>query len=294
MVSGARSKNNVAAIPVARSAGPGGEPKCVACPIRHLTLCEGFQSPELEDLSKASKRRFFGPGQIMVSEDEPLDFIANVVRGVFKLSKRLPDGRTQIVGLLFPADFLGRPYQDRVEFDVEAVTEAEICHFSKSWFEKLIENRPALEGSYLRYVLNELDAARDWMLLLGRKSAEERVASLLLMMVRRSLLGPKVMCAPCRPRPVREGLRLDLPLSRAEIADFIGATTETVSRQLTRFKQQKILRFDNPREVAVLDMGALAELAGYETDVGWVRDVIAETMTLTQSQRLLNPVPRPA
>jgi CRP/FNR family transcriptional regulator len=287
-------KGNVTPIPVTRGAGSEAGGKCVACPIRHLTLCQGFIKSELQDLNRISNRRAFGPGQIMASEDEPMETIANVVRGVFKLSKRLPDGRTQIIGLLFPSDFLGRPHQDRIEFDVEAVAESEICYFPRRWFEKQLEARPALEGFYLRYVLNELDAARDWMLLLGRKSAEERVASLLLMMVRRSLLGPRLVCAPCRPKPAREGLRFELPLSRAEIADFIGATTETVSRQLTRFKQQRVLRFENPREVSVLDMEALANLAGYETESGWVSDIISETRALTQSQTILNPVPRPA
>lgn len=249
---------------------------------------------ELEDLARISNRRLIRPGQFVISEDEPLETIANVVRGVLKLGKCLPDGRTQIVGLLFPSDFLGRPYQDKVDFDVEAVTESEICYFPKSWFEKQVASRPALEGFYLRYVLNELDAARDWMLLLGRKTAEERVASLLLIMVRRFLLGPKLVCSPCRPKPVREGLRFDLPLSRAEIADFIGATTETVSRQLTRFKQQNILRFENPREISIMDIHLLAVLAGYETDTGWVSDVISETQEITRTQKLFNPVPRRA
>lgn len=294
MIDRSGRKSNVTPIPVARGGNAEASGKCSACPVRHLTLCKGFDNRELNDLARVSRRRILGAGQILVSEDEELDSIANVVRGVFKLSKRLPDGRTQIVGLLFPTDFLGRPYEKRVDFDVEAVTESEICYFPRNWFEKQVESRPALEGFYLRYVLNELDAARDWMLLLGRKTAEERVASLLLMMVRRSLLGPKLVCAPCRPKQVREGFRFDLPLSRAEIADFIGATTETVSRQLTRFKQQKILRFENPREVSVLDMAALAELAGYETDIGWVSEIIDEAKALARAQKMLNPVPRPA
>jgi CRP/FNR family transcriptional regulator len=105
-------------------------------------------------------------------------------------------------------------------------------------------------------MLDELDAARDWMLLLGRKSAREKVASFLMILARRA--------AELDKRSVRDRAAFPIPLSREAIAEHLGLTIETVSRQLTALRKDGIIELLGARSVSVTDHDALAELAGEE------------------------------
>lgn len=135
---------------------------------------------------RASREAVGGP--TIISDEEPVDFFANIVSGAVKLTKTLPDGRQQIVGLLFAPDFLGRAYSKNNPYTAEAATDVEICAFPNAAFERLVGEYPGLQQRLFQHTLDELDAARDWMLLLGRKTAEEKVASFLFMLARRSML----------------------------------------------------------------------------------------------------------
>ncbi len=116
------------------------------------------------------------------------------------------------------------------------------------------------EHRLFQNTLDELDSAREWMLLLGRKSAGEKVASFLLMVSRRmESIGCKGSEDPDRPR-------FNLPLSRAEIADFLGLTIETVSRQISRLKVDKIIALEGNRTISILDMHRLMLAMEQERD----------------------------
>jgi CRP/FNR family transcriptional regulator len=187
-----------------------------------------------------------------------------VLSGTIKLTKTLPDGRQQIVGLLFPPDFLGRAYSRSNPYFAEAASDVELCCFSHQSFERVIRDHPDLQHRLFERTLDELDAARDWMLLLGRKTAEEKLASFLLLLARRSLLS---RCA--RKEPGAHAIAaFDLPLTRADIADFLGLTIETVSRQLTRLKAQGFIRIKGSRTIEVPDAEQLQRIAGQETLLG--------------------------
>ena len=129
----------------------------------------------------------------------------------------------------------------------------QLCTFEKTQFERLTKDFRDLEHRLFEHTLDELDAAQEWMLLLGRKSAEEKVASFLLMVARRmQSVGCKHSGGPTR---------FDLPLARAEIADFLGLTIETVSRQFTRLKVDKYISLEGSRTIIVLDMERLRALS---------------------------------
>jgi CRP/FNR family transcriptional regulator, anaerobic regulatory protein len=235
--------------------------RCEQCSIRHQAVCGAMSDAEIETLNSIAHRRRFHAGQVIVSDQEPADFFANVLSGTIKLTKTLPDGRQQIVGLLFPPDFLGRAYSRSNPYFAEAATDVELCCFSHQSFERVIRDHPDLQHRLFERTLDELDAARDWMLLLGRKTAEEKLASFLVLLARRSLL---TRCAKTGTGAAG-GAVFDLPLTRADIADFLGLTIETVSRQLTKLKAQGLIRLKGSRTIEVPDAGQLQRIAGQDS-----------------------------
>ena len=145
-------------------------------------------------------------------------------------------------------------------YTAEAATEVEICTFSNAAFERLVGEYPGLQSRLFQHTLDELDAARDWMLLLGRKSAREKVASLLLMIARRSV------AVGCLPRDPDSVLAFDLPLSRTEIADCLGLTIETVSRQLKSLKDAGVIALPTLRHVELSSLARLEAVAEQSMD----------------------------
>ncbi|MBD3813753.1 MAG: helix-turn-helix domain-containing protein, partial [Betaproteobacteria bacterium] len=166
------------------------------------------------------------------------------------------DGREQIVGVVFPSDFIGRPFGKTTPHSVTALTEAKVCVFSRSDFDGFASRHPALEHKLLKRTLSELDRTRSWMLLLARKSAEEKIATFLLEMSER-------LVAPGCEAPGDEPLdSFDLPFSRQQVADVLGLTIETVSRQLTKLKKEGILELPARRTIVIRDRTALEDIAG--------------------------------
>lgn len=225
--------------------------RCGNCPIRERAVCAYCAGEELALLDAMKSYRDHAAGVELMAAGEAAPFVASIVTGAVKLTKTLIDGRTQMVGLLFPGDFMGHPMRPHAEYDAVTATPVTLCTFQRGPFERLLREKPALEKRLLQMTLNELDAARDWLLLLGRKTARERVASFLLMLARREAAG-------------RGGgaLHLALPLTRAEIAEYLGMTIETVSRQLTKLRADEVVAFDSTRALRLPDLGRLAEEAG--------------------------------
>ncbi len=204
-------------------------------------------------LAKTARKQMAPAGKELVGEGESVDQFANVMSGVVKLTKTLSDGRQQIVGLQFAPDFLGRPFRSQSAIAAEAATDVELCSFPRRAIERLLADQPQLEHLLLDQTLKELDQARDWMVMLGRKTAAEKISSFLLMIARN--------IDPVRD-PATRSASFDLPLSRAEIADFLGLTIETVSRQLSKLRAEGVIRIEHSRHVTVDDLGRLALRAG--------------------------------
>lgn len=230
---------------------------CADCAVRDSALCASLNDDELARLNRIGRRQRLAKGEtLQFAGDDSLVF-ANVVDGVLKLSTSTADGREQIVGLLYPADFLGRLFAVRVDYDCTALTDADLCIFPRKGFESALSDFQKLERSLLERTMAELDRTRQWMLLLGRKNAEEKVASFLLNIAER--LKPEG-CAGGS-----DGAQTYvLPLTRGQIADVLGLTIETVSRQMTRLKSAGIIALPSTREVTILKprrLQAMAEAA---------------------------------
>lgn len=226
---------------------------CASCEARHRGVCGALRPAQLAALAKVSSRKTAEPGEELVGDAENVASFSNVLKGVVKLTKTLADGRQQIVGLQFAPDFLGRPFKAESEVSAQAATRVEMCSFPRRALEQMMREQPDLEHRLLEQALKELDQARDWMVTLGRKTAAEKVASFLLMIARN--------IDPTADRKAHAA-SFDLPLSRAEIADFLGLTVETVSRQLTRLRGEGVIRIDNNRHVTVENLGRLIARAG--------------------------------
>ena len=228
--------------------------RCDSCPVRHRAICSRADERELSLLDTVKFYKTYHAGQTIAMRGDPLDTLSSVVSGTATLSQSMEDGRTQIVGLLLPSDFIGRPGRDTVAHDVTAVTEVTLCSFRRKPFEELMGDMPHVSVRLLEMALDELDAARDWMLLLGRKTAREKIASFILLIARRSLTNTGA--------PQLHDVRVELPLSRETMATYLGLTIETVSRQFTALRKDGLITLDGTRTVIIPDFNALAEEVG--------------------------------
>ncbi len=237
------------------------ETACETCTVRHRSVCGALSDDEIVRLNGIARFKHFRAGSVILRDHDQPDYFANVVTGVVKLTKTLTDGRQQIVGLQFPSDFLGRPFRSKSPYFAEAANDVTLCTFERGQFERLVKETPGIERRLFEHTLDELDAAQEWMVLLGRKSATEKIASFLLMVVKRSrLMGCTHASASS------ETDRFDLPLSRSEIADYLGLTIETVSRQITGLKRQGVIHLEGTRTVIVPDVTKLEKLAEQEKE----------------------------
>ncbi len=226
---------------------------CHACEARHRGVCGALDARQLVELSKTSSRHTVDPGTELVGDAEAVHTYSNILSGVVKLTKTLSDGRQQIVGLQFAPDFLGRPFRSESSLNAEAATEVSVCSFPKLALERMLKQAPELEHRILRQTLSELDEAREWMLTLGRKTAAEKVASFLLIIARN--IDPT-------EEPSANSRQFELPLTRADIADFLGLTLETVSRQLSKLRADGVIRIEHNRTIFVDSMRRLEACSG--------------------------------
>nr|WP_256437985.1 Crp/Fnr family transcriptional regulator [Rhodomicrobium sp. Az07] len=229
--------------------------RCTTCAIRHRSICDALNATEIVSLNRIARSRTVPAGRMILGEGQTRSVFANIVSGVVKLTKTLDDGRQHIIGLLFPSDFLGRAFRAENPYFAEAATDVELCVFPTAGFERLLAEHSELEHRLFQFTLTELDACQEWMLLLARKKAEERVASFLLMIAKRV---PNMECSLAEKR---EQVHFVLPLSRSEVSDCLGLTIETVSRQITQLKTKGIIELVNYREILIPDLARLREAA---------------------------------
>lgn len=234
--------------------------RCTECPIRYRAVCAHCEDDELAQLEQIKYYRTYEAGQPIVWEGDRMDFVASVVTGVASLTQTLEDGRTQMVGLLLPSDFLGRPGRDQAAYNATAATKVVLCCFRRKPFDQMMRQTPHLAHRLLEMTLDELDAAREWMLLLGRKTAREKIASFIAIIARRQ--------AALQKRRPGGRMELELPLTREAMSDYLGLTIETVSRQITALRRDGVIEVQGKRGVILPDYTRLVEESGDDSDGG--------------------------
>lgn len=235
---------------------------CGECQIRHRAVCSRCDEDELTQLDEIKYYRSFQAGQTVLWSGDQMDFVGSVVTGIATLTQTMEDGRTQMVGLLLPSDFVGRPGRGEAPYDVVATTDLVMCCFRKKPFENMMLRTPHVAQRLLEMTLDELDAAREWMLVLGRKTAREKIASLLAIIARRD--------ATLKLASLDAKVVFDLPLTREAMSDYLGLTLETVSRQVSALKRDGVIVLEGKRHVTVPSMERLLEEAGDDSDGGMV------------------------
>jgi len=202
---------------------------CAACSIRHLSICAALEDSEVQDMAAITTTLEVGAGEPLIDEGQPAVHVFNVTSGAIKVYKLLVDGRRQMTGFIFPGDFLGLANDETYAYSAEAVIASTVCRFPRRKLEAVLTKYPKMERRLLGVASHELAAAQEQMLLLGRKNAREKIASFLLMLSRRA---------------AQRGLPADpifVPMSRNDIGDYLGLTTETVSRTFSDLKSKGII-----------------------------------------------------
>lgn len=221
---------------------------CSDCSVRKFSVCASLDANEVREFEHLGRHVAFAPCETIFSEEELTSSFYNVLDGVMRLYKLLPDGRRQIVGFALPGDFLGMNISGRHNFSADAIGPVVVCQFPRSSFSRFIEDKPHLLRRINELAIRELSQARDHMVLLGRRSAEEKVATFLLGWRERLIL----LHGPSNTVP--------LPMSRQDIADFLGLTIETVSRTFTKLERDRIIEII-PGGISFMDMARAEALA---------------------------------
>jgi CRP/FNR family transcriptional regulator len=246
------ARNTTAAARSGKAAGPSSccqaYESCLDCKVRLISVCAALATDELREIEILAQHDTLEAKQTLFLQNDPADAVYNVTDGVVRLYKLLPDGRRQIVGFALPGDFLGLAMSERYGFCADAVDRASVCRFPRDSFSRFVDQKPHLLRRLHAFATHELSLAHDQMLLLGRRTAEEKIAAF--------LIGLRQRWARLSARSVT----IPLPMSRQDIADFLGLTIETVSRTLSRLAREKAIVIV-PDGVRLLNPGRIEQLA---------------------------------
>jgi CRP/FNR family transcriptional regulator len=221
---------------------------CATCRVRALSLCAALEPDELQELDRLASSIAVGAKERLFEQDQPSAAVYNVTAGSVRLYKLLPDGRRQVVGFALPGDFLGLSMSERNAFSADALTPTTACKFSRQEYSNFLDAKPHLLRRLHSMASHELSLAQDQMVILGRRTAEERIAAFLIGLRNRWM------------RINGNQVHVPLPMTRQDIGDFLGLTVETVSRLMTRLAREKAIVIV-PDGVRLLDVPRLERLA---------------------------------
>lgn len=190
-------------------------------------------------------------GQALVQEGDQAEYIYKVTSGALRAVRLLPDGRRYIANFLMPGDFIGLTEGDSYGHSIEAISDAGLLRYARSSFESLLDRDPRAGRRFFGVMCKELTAVQDRLLLLGRKTATERLASFLLGMADRK----------ARASSGNGQARVELPMNRSDMADYLGLRIETVCRLLTDLKSKRIIDLPDIHSVVLLRRDELEELS---------------------------------
>jgi CRP/FNR family transcriptional regulator len=222
---------------------------CFHWDVWDRAMCAALEPHELHRLNAIVTEVQLEKNLTVFHQEDPATHVFNVTGGVVRLSKMLGDGRRQVTGFMFPGDFFGVSYGDVYVYGAEAVNHVRLCRFPRDKLIASFDDMSKLERWMLAVASNELVAAQDQMLLLGRKTATEKLASFILLLARRADTAD------------HSATSVNLPMTRMDIGDYLGLTTETVSRGLGKFVNDGLIELPSPGRILLKDRDALDEMA---------------------------------
>ena len=229
---------------------------CAQCDIRHTSICaclNGEQRRQFEDIVIPKQT---APNTTILWEGDPAVFRFNVTSGAVKLHKLLPDGRRQIVGFVFAGNVLGLGLDNTYAYSAESIGEVGLCRIERRQFDRFANRSREFKRRLLAQATMELTLARDQILLLGRKTPIERIASFLIRVAARQF---DTLQHTDDSEVIDEFT--SLPMPRLDIADFLGLTNETVSRTLTQLRTARIIRLIGNNRFQIVNQNILENLA---------------------------------
>jgi CRP/FNR family transcriptional regulator len=222
---------------------------CLNCPARKSDICGSMSDADIRIIANNSSRIRLKPGETLVWDGDEARHAYVVTNGTLRTSKEDGEGRRQILNFMFVGQFIGIPSDHVHHYNVEALTDAEICRFERRKLEDILARYPAVDRGYRRGTARQLESAHEHAFALGRRTAMERVASFL----------HELSQSGC---PKSSARTLKLPMTRSDIADFLGLTLETVSRAFSRLKSVGVIGLPSTHEVEIKDEERLKALAG--------------------------------
>jgi CRP/FNR family transcriptional regulator len=222
---------------------------CAACAVREQAVCAAMPPEDLDRLIGVVRRISLDAEQILCLEGEAAKYVYSINGGIARLTKMLPDGRRLVTAFLHPGNLIGLAGDESYACTAEAVTPLELCRFPRVALNELLSDYPEMEKRLLAMACGELWLAQTQLLLLGRKTARERLTTFLWNWISRA-----------RPEEL-SGQVIELPMARADIADHLGLTPETISRVFTALVEDGIVEIPAPNRIALARPDRLAEIA---------------------------------
>ena len=215
----------------------------------HNTMAMVLEPATLSCIFAAQVTEQLEAGEALFWQGDDAKHVFEIVSGALRTVRVLNDGRRVITGFLFPGDIVGVSLKDRYLSSVEAIATTRVRRMARRRFDDEVERSATLRPQLFARLYDEMTAAQDQVMLLARKTAEERVASFLLALARRAVDG-------CSSSAI-----VALPMTRLDMADYLGLTIETVSRIMTRLTGRGIIEAAGRHEIIIRRPAALAALA---------------------------------
>jgi CRP-like cAMP-binding protein len=205
------------------------------------------QDEDLQALQQIGTKVRFSRNMTIFNEGDDAAYTYKIVSGAVRLCKHTSNGRRQIADFLLAGDYFGFLQLGTYSFTAEAVSDVVVIAYPQRQLEQLSNTMPSMSRRLLTLLSQRLLGMQDHLVLLGRQAAKERVASFLLLLADRS--------------EAEEGEAFEVPMSRQDIADYLGLTIETVCRALSDLKRVRLIGIPNVHQIVITDRDGLEDAA---------------------------------
>jgi len=219
--------------------------RCSLCKIRSYSFCRCLKDGQLKIFSEISSERTHTNRENIFLQQEISTNLYNITEGNVKIYHLLSDGRIQIIGFLYPGDFFGAYKKGKYNYSAEAIGDVRLCVFKQEVLDKYLGKNMNLAKELLHMTSHELTLAQDRIGVLGKMNANERMAKFILNISNQ------------RARIGWQDNPISLPMTRQDIADYLGLTLETVSREITKLKTSNIIKVMNSKQFFISDKNGL-------------------------------------
>ena len=237
-----------------------GAGRCKQCPAMRHSVCGSVDERALRELGLSSRTRLMAADETVLIAGNDAAVVGILRVGIVRVVGTLPDGRHQVVGLLYPGELVGLPILGQSAFAYECATEVEICVFERSRFDKIVRQTPEMLQELYMSALADGNMMRERMMLCASQSTLERIATYLLMMLdRREVQMERLNLISQKKVAVSA-------ISRRDLASYLGTTIESISRNIHTLASRGIVRIIDSSHFEVLDRPALLSLSGVAED----------------------------